>query len=92
MNLDMIVLFALLLCLFALIRNIYTFNAMMRATELVCRYAEYLIFVRKEYDIHTNYYETMIMGYMTHFLNIFLWGKYSAIAPEYVELLKQFDD
>lgn len=74
----------IVISLFMLFRNEYTSRRMREARELICEYAKKLDY--QNYDYSKNYFH-MKYEYNKYLLSLHLWGKYSAIKPEYKELL-----
>ena len=68
----------------------YTYNCMRTANICISNYCEELL-SKREYDITVNYYKRYKYDYYKHVHNLTLWGRYSAIKPEYRELLKKHD-
>jgi hypothetical protein len=76
----------LILCVCLFIRNIYTFNKQTEAANLVYKYVINLS--ENDYDFHLNYFEEMIISYPKYLFSLDLWGKYSAIKPEYKNIIQ----
>lgn len=75
----------LIIALFFLIRNFYTYKCRLRAIDIIFNYQINNRFM-------SDIYEKMMMSYSKHFLSIWKWGKYSAIKNEYKEILKPYMD
>ena len=88
-TLSFVLLFILFVCLFFIFRNNYTLMRGEDAIKLVSLWCLDLIKI-KQYDMSRNYYKEMIVNYDTYLFNIFLWGKYSRIKPEYQSLIKDY--
>lgn len=80
----------LVLYIFAMIRNTYTWHCRNISIDLVSKYKDYLI-IKEEYDMNIHYSDEMIIEYNKHMFSIWLWGKYSCIKPQYKELLKNIE-
>lgn len=87
------VLVGILGIVFSLLRFLrweYTYNCMRIADMCVSNYCSELL-AKREYDVTINYYKRYKYDYNKHMYNLTLWGRYSAIKPEYRELLKKYD-
>lgn len=71
-----------------LLKLSYSTYCMRRAIDAVFRYCVDLIFNGK-YDLYKNYYNEMLIDIDKHVFG-FKFGKYSAIKPEYREVLKPY--
>jgi len=80
----------LVICILALIRNSYTLRMQINAADLIRDYCQNLI-DNHQYDMEYQYYIEMMNDYDSYFNNIFAYGKYKAIKPEYRQLLKDFE-
>lgn len=79
-------------CIFLIFRNMYTFGRLSFSSKLIHNYTSYLIWEADAYDMLEKYHDKFEVDYDKHLFNIFLWGKYSAIKPEYIEFLKQYEN
>lgn len=77
------------IAIFFIIRNNYVYKRQIFAVNLVY---EYIITIPyEEYKFKYDYYNKMIISHPKHTFSILLWGRYSAIKPKYIELLKKYD-
>lgn len=73
-------------CIFMMFRNFYTNERMREGSYLVF---EYLITLDiNEFEKEKNYYREMKIGYARYLFSLHLWGKNSAIKPEYRYIIK----
>jgi len=72
--------------LFFLFRIQYAFQRMIKTTDAIYNYESSLI------NSSGNLYKKMALEYNKYILAIWLWGKYSAIKDEYIEILKPYFD
>ena len=78
-------------CIFFLFRNNYTWMRGKDARKVVTNWCNDLIKIN-QYMMGINYYEEMIIDYDTYLFNIFKWGKYSRIKPEYQSLVEDYGE
>lgn len=81
-----IIIFSTVLYLLIHFRNEYTLKRMEEARILISKYNQKLL-KNKKYDITIDYYNDMIIDYNEYLISLNLWGKYSAIKPEYKNIL-----
>lgn len=76
----------LIFFIFIAIRNEYTYNRRMETAEIISQYMESKI-SDKDFDMVLNTWDDMTYSYEDYLWNLSLWGKYSAIKPEYKKIL-----
>ena len=87
----MIILMIIILIFLVLIllRNEYTTYCIIEAIKLIGVYKTYLIHKNK-YVMDFDYCSEMMISHITHMFSFWLFGKYSAIKPEYRDALIAF--
>lgn len=79
----------LILSLFFMLRNMWTFNIRNKTREIVSNYCFYLI-ENGNYDINVNYFEEMRYSYDYFLFNIKHWNYIYCIKEEYRDTIKEF--